>query len=289
MGRELRRVPMDFDWPLNQPWDGFINHHYDDRTTCPYCENGYSPAAQEFRQRWYSHYESGFRPEDNGSTPVPLDHPQLVAMAKRNVVEPTQLTNHFNGGMVYHLNDEDVAALIDADRLVEFTHTWTRETGWVKKDPPYVPTALEVNEWARWSMGHDAINDGVICQHHLKKLGLSSSCEHCDGHGYTWDSKEDEDLYENWTPTDPPTGEGFQIWETVSEGSPISPVFTTTDELAEYMSHTTYGADKGTSKEQWLKFINGPGWAPSLIVQDGVVMSGVQAMTPEYEEDPNTE
>ena len=28
MGRELKRVPLDFDWPLNKPWEGFVNPHY---------------------------------------------------------------------------------------------------------------------------------------------------------------------------------------------------------------------------------------------------------------------
>ncbi len=35
-----------------------------------------------------------------------------------------------------------------------------------------------------------------------------------------------------WQPTEPPTGEGYQLWETVSEGSPISPVFASTEALA---------------------------------------------------------
>jgi hypothetical protein len=28
MGRELRRVPLDFDWPINKTWEGFLNPHY---------------------------------------------------------------------------------------------------------------------------------------------------------------------------------------------------------------------------------------------------------------------
>lgn len=34
---------MDFDWPLNQPWEGFINPHYEQ---CPDCEAGYSDAYE---------------------------------------------------------------------------------------------------------------------------------------------------------------------------------------------------------------------------------------------------
>ena len=37
----------------------------------------------------------------------------------------------------------------------------------------------------------------------------------------------------------PPKGEGFQLWETTTEGSPVSPVFETLDELCEWW---LYGA-----------------------------------------------
>lgn len=45
MGRQVRRVPLDFDWPLNKPWDGFVNPHYG---PCPdpTCRVGLSPAGQ---------------------------------------------------------------------------------------------------------------------------------------------------------------------------------------------------------------------------------------------------
>lgn len=75
-----------------------------------------------------------------------------------------------------------------------------------------------------------------------------------------------------------PEGEGWQLWETVTEGSAVSPVFGTPEELAEWLS--TEGNDtsitKGTTKEEWLTFLQNHGWAPSMIVspargvQDGV-------------------
>ena len=38
MGRELRRVPLDFNWPLNKVWEGFCNPHGlpcpEDNKTC---------------------------------------------------------------------------------------------------------------------------------------------------------------------------------------------------------------------------------------------------------------
>lgn len=54
-----------------------------------------------------------------------------------------------------------------------------------------------------------------------------------------------------------PNGEGFQLWETTSEGSPISPVFETLDELCEWCdgNATTFGSLKA-SKEEWKKMLS---------------------------------
>lgn len=55
---------------------------------------------------------------------------------------------------------------------------------------------------------------------------------------------------------DPPTGEGFQLWETTSEGSPVSPVFRTAEELAEWCAeNATVFADDKASAEDWMKMI----------------------------------
>lgn len=53
---------------------------------------------------------------------------------------------------------------------------------------------------------------------------------------------------------EPPKGEGYQLWETTTEGSPQSPVFKTLDELATWCEDnaTIFGHTK-VSKEHWLK------------------------------------
>jgi hypothetical protein len=52
---------------------------------------------------------------------------------------------------------------------------------------------------------------------------------------------------------EPPKGKGYQCWETTSEGSPISPVFKTFEELCEWLSKNSRGylTDK-FSKEDWV-------------------------------------
>jgi hypothetical protein len=86
------------------------------------------------------------------------------------------------------------------------------------------------------------------------------------------------------TKIDPPTGEGWQMWEDVTEGSPISPVFATPEELARWLADTgasACGSDTATY-EQWLAVITGPGWAPTMVVRpDTGLISGVAAMAAE--------
>ena len=81
---------------------------------------------------------------------------------------------------------------------------------------------------------------------------------------------------------DPPQGDGYQIWETVSEGSPVSPVFENPEDLATWMVNNDKSITQGTTFDGWMKFITGPGWAPSM-VYDPVygLRSGVEALTDE--------
>lgn len=76
----------------------------------------------------------------------------------------------------------------------------------------------------------------------------------------------------------------FQLWETVSEGTPVSPPFATKEELADHLAEHGdggWGASEkgGWGKEMAYKFVMGSGWAPSMVVMGGKVMSGVEAVT----------
>ncbi len=56
---------------------------------------------------------------------------------------------------------------------------------------------------------------------------------------------------------EPPVGECYQLWEDTTEGSPVTPVFKTVQELAEYCEKNVpiYGYTK-QSKDRWLDMIN---------------------------------
>ena len=56
---------------------------------------------------------------------------------------------------------------------------------------------------------------------------------------------------------EPPAGEGYQLWETTSEGSPLSPVFSSLEELCAWASdNTTLFGNQKVSKDIWDKILN---------------------------------
>ena len=286
------RVPLDFSWPVNKVWEGYVNPHYN-ATKCTHCDGtGYSPMAKKLTDQWYGY--APFRPEDRGSVPFTINDAPIRAFAERNVShapefygrdsgavdrEARRLIELFNGQWSHHLNDDDVAALIAGERLYDFTHTWTPGTGWTPKQPPHVPTAREVNEWSLSGMGHDSINQWKVVKAECVRQGVSETCDYCHGESVIWLYEEDRLRYEAWESREPPEGDGYQIWETVSEGSPISPVFARPEQLASHMAGSRWGADDGSSYQTWLEFICGPGWAPSMAMSNGVMISGVAFTT----------
>lgn len=276
MGRELKRVALDFVWPLGIVWEGFKNPWYAYCKPCPSCKNGYSPDAEVMYDQWYGN--APFTP----AKPFTSDNPAIVRLAKYNVASPTWdlycgwteeqeidrlLRTCFNNHWGHHLSQVDVDALVKEGRLSGFDHH---------------PTADEVNQWSLVGFGHDSINCGIVIEARCKRENKPLLCPVCNGTAQRWDVVEGHDPEkesENWEGVQPPSGEGYQIWETTSEGSPMSPVFSTPEELARWMEKNDTSITEGTTYDQWMKFILGSGWSPSIVVTNGKVQTGVVAMT----------
>ncbi len=183
----------------------------------------------------------------------------------------------WNGKWQHHLSQEDVDAVLASDKVLEgLTHEWLDDSrGWtrIEREPP---TQREVN---LWSLGLTAflrsLPQGIVHNAHAERHGLSRTCASCDGKGAVFRGDGHRRAHDDWKPTEPPEGPGWQMWETVSEGSPVSPVCATAEDLARHMADRDARRDDGMGYEGWLRFIVGPGWAPTGI--NG--MSGPAATT----------
>ena len=71
----------------------------------------------------------------------------------------------------------------------------------------------------------------------------------------------------------------FMMYEDTSDGTPISPAFATPEELARWLADTGASAFGSSTAdyEHWLRVARG-GWATSMIMADGVLQNGVQAL-----------
>jgi hypothetical protein len=272
---------MDFDWPIGKVWGGYLNPHYEQSIDCPDCGgSGRSPEGNRFHDEWYG--KVPFDPIAYGAVPPTVDHPDIVACAKRSVerapeyygtglravlAEQRRLYALWRGQWCHNLIQADVDALVAAGRLMDFTRRPRTDgqraelaaTGgyWLKEDNGYIPTADEVNAWSFRGMAHDAINAHVCIEARCKREGVPDRCARCAGEGTLWPTPEIKQLCEDWKKVHPPTGEGFQLWETTSEGSPTSPVFATIEQLCEWCADnaTTFGSFKA-SAEQWRQMLD---------------------------------
>lgn len=308
MSRHLKRVPMNFAWPLKQVWGGYINPYYDQAGECPDCENGHDraggrPAANAalFSAQWYGH--APFDPAAYGAAPLSQHATEIWDFARYNVRaapdyymtdreraalakfkrdaltgfdhddplvpfpsfdqeaaitrEARRLYLIWKDQWCHHLIQADVDALLAADRLWEFTRVprdagqalvvairrgFHDTNGWLPEPNGHRPTAAEVNAWSLMrGIGHDGLNQGTCVEARCAREGVPYLCARCEGSSHVWPSPEIRQRCEDWTREDPPTGDGYQLWEDCSEGSPVSPVFDSIDTLC------AWAADNATT------------------------------------------
>lgn len=271
LSRELKRVPLDFNFPIDKTWTGYLlpDDLCEDR--CDDCDGtGYSPEARRLKARWYG--EIPFDPTETGSERLTPDTPAVHQFAERNVErspdfydfgelairrEAERLADLWNGQWCHHLEQVDVDALVAAGRLIDFTHTWSKETGRRQpRDPVPTITAAEVNTWSLIGFGHDSLNCHIVIDSKCEREGYTDKCSICEGQGGFEKYPGQHQDAEAWKPTEPPEGNGYQLWQTVSEGGPCSPVFATTNELAEWLSANDTGILAGKSVAEWLDILD---------------------------------
>lgn len=245
MGRELKRVPIDFKWQIGQIWKGYLNPYNSQKCQC--CDgSGLNRATNKLNNDWYG-----------------WDNPKYINLSENR--------RYNANAWQYQLTEIEVKALMKSRRISDVSNfrghfdeeqnTWVQwiDGQKVECDEPEMPTPESVNNWAiHTPMGHDSINRWICVEARAKHLGVYGKCEMCEGEGCIWQSDEIKTLSENWQSFDPPTGEGFQLWSTTTEGHPMTPVFATLDELCEYLELekvSVFGRDTA-SKEKWKSMLD---------------------------------
>lgn len=240
MSREIRRVPLDFNFPLGDTWTGYL-------------------------------------------MPDHLRLPQCSACAGSG----TTATGHWISAVSMLLLQlgEDVAAQEQGRRLHPYLATLMN-----RPDQPTAarpgPDAAEftaglAGRAPRGAFGHDAIDQWATTEKLLAAAGLPKDwahCPTCKGNGYVA-TPEQQAAHDTWQPTEPPPGEGWQLWQTVSEGGPVSPVCATPEELADWIISTgndMHGAQ--TPRDSLIRWIvdEGASAGSSAMVPGRGMVSGVE-------------
>lgn len=89
---------------------------------------------------------------------------------------------------------------------------------------------------------------------------------------YAGERPDDPVYYRPWKDED---AVWVQVWETVSEGSPVTPPFATKAELVDYLTKCGDNWDQKRGDPPWPRkaaeqFVEA-GWAPSMVMQDGKI------------------
>lgn len=248
MGRLCKRVPLDFSWPMKTLWIGYVNPYKS--VKCPYCENGYSKKAQEIFEQVHP-----WKKGDVTYIPNPYkDKSQYCPSAKE-----------------HHMTQEEVDYVMSHKRKIDIETVNRIMAELFPKAEKVTPEIFSQLSLIIWDFTYNL--DGLLIRYHSEKEGWESYCPHCGGDGRLFLNDEIARLHEEFQWVEPPTGEGYQMWENTSEGSPITPVFRTAEELAEYCERervSWFGASTAT-KADWLRVINNSAPA-TLEIAPGVIM-----------------
>lgn len=219
--RKLKRVPLDFDWPLKEVWKGYINPY---SKQCPGCNQG------------------------KGITPA----------------------REWLNAISYVLPMAGAASL-----ETESLHPWLKAIRLAPDQRPGKEMALLTEGLAgnppRYPFGHSGTDHWHASEKIIQAAGLDPEiwgiCPVCHGHGI------DPEVYEKakaWEAYEPPAGEGYQLWEDISEGSPVSPVFETLDKLCFWLEKHDQIMGNFKTFAEWKSMIEND--CVYHQVSDGIIM-----------------
>jgi hypothetical protein len=273
--RCIRRVPLDFAAPLNAHWEGYINPYHEQFEVCEHCKGiGISKEARALERIWYGTPIPNYAKSDNlidfGQIDCELGFVYHFTRSAHTTHSPMYLTalryqyqayvefsNHsrqshlswedyqvksprareiferVNSAWMYLLDAEDVAALEAAKALVPLTSTWKRGQ-WVplKDAEPLTPDRVNISTY---ETNHGMFNEWIVIEAFCARNHLAFKCPHCYGKGGRYSSNLIHFKACNWLPSDPPDGDGYQLWAPGIDGGPLSPVFEKAEDLLDWI------------------------------------------------------
>jgi hypothetical protein len=182
-----------------------------DSKNCETCAaTGYHPDAQWVEKSWYKHsspfavispydrdLSARFRQMIGSQHPEDLHPPgsfpseEVFAKYKPEFLAFFKEMLAGDGYWSNKLVQEEVDALVEDGRLMDWTHTWDSKGGWKEKKggaKAHAPSAAEVNanegrKDGKPGFGHDAINQSICVRARCTRFGMPTTCTVCLGHG----------------------------------------------------------------------------------------------------------
>lgn len=152
----------------------------------------------------------------------------------------------------------------------------------VRRVPPNWPSKVDHpmhdqrfdEAFAEWLQDFDRIRAGNLSD--IERECYTSDCPLAEWL-LDYGALPDPAYYRPWTDEE---ATWFQVWETVSEGTPVTPAFSTKEELVDYLvKHGDFWEERGFSRATAEKFVMDTGWAPSAIITSGGrIASGISAL-----------
>lgn len=263
LSRELRRVPLDFDAPIGKTWAPLLETP--DWHNFPACEVCGPPTAVANGEREPYGSDLEGKPRGDGLTPEARQL-ELTWYSLHIENNPQRQALAWDDKLGQH----EVDALIKAGRLNPVIacpngcKPWQTDCeeckgrGWTRRQlEPGEVTAAEVNAQQRGGgFGHDGVDQSIALRARCELLGFGFQCENCDGHGDIA-TEELRQKREDWKPPEVPKGPGYQLWQTVSEGGPVSPVFESMEKLASWLTENHDVASNSYGYDEWLQVLKG--------------------------------
>lgn len=240
LSRSIKSVDIDFEWPLNKTWKGYVVPEELELPTCPACKGqGWSARYIELREQWHEKYDyqTGQRVagKNDNLTQQEVDHLLAVGCLKIRQADPTDPRGKL------------VTVPRTADEVNHETRANTLGGNGAKSSEQY-----HLNLWQ------------------CEQEGVSPYCNTCKGKGDVG-SEEQREKVNAWKSYEPPFGTGIQMWESVSDGSPITPVFENTAvgrrDMAKWLMQTKayLPGNKNPTLQDWMMIINDAATAVDIV------------------------